>query len=333
MNSNSDLTYPDETSFEEAAEWVARIESGRFNNASQAALQNWLQADPRRTVAFARMQNILDRTAGHELVAESSQVSRRKPRTLNLWTRFWIPVTASIATAALAALLIFPLTSMAINTAPGEIRVVKLGDGSTITLRGNSTLRVDFGFTRRVIDVSAGEAAFDVAHHLFKPFVVRSENFQVVAVGTVFDVSVTEVGSTVTLIEGEVDVTDAAPVVSDMSCSPRNIRLLPGQQVAYRHDGARSAVQRADLVQVTAWQDNRIELQSRPLQELVDELNRTFYRDIQVIDPELAKVTVNISLKVDDFDLTLDRLEKQLPIAFDRQAGKQIVVHSRTPNR
>lgn len=331
MRKETEAPDPGNESFEEAAEWVARLESGRFNNRSQAELQEWLQADPARKAALSRMQNILDRTAGLDLVPASAPAIARRARRGRSWSRFWIPAAASLAAAAIAAVVIFPLTSMSVSTSPGEIRVVELGDGSRITLRGNSQVSIDYGITRRVIDVAAGEAAFDVAHHVFKPFIVRSENFEVIAIGTVFNVAVSDEGSTVTLIEGEIDVSDAAPAISDSSCSPRSIRLMPGQRVAYRDNGARSAIQSADITQVTAWQDNRIELQSRPLSELVDELNRTFSRDIRVADPGLANVAINVSLRVDEFNLTLDRLEKQLPIWFERQPGEPILVVSQNP--
>lgn len=327
MSTQDDISPPSDAMFRQAAEWATRAESGRFGSEDFSALEDWLSADRRHLLAFKRMQGLLDRTDGMPL-----PLPQPKRQTRGIAARralLWLPVAAAVAMIAVLATIVLPLTSQTIATQPGEIRSVSLGDGSTLVLRGDTRLQVNYGWSLREIDLQRGEAAFEVASHWYKPFVVRSDSIQVVAVGTVFNVAVSDSESTVTLIEGRVDVGAAHQPIPDSRLTCRAVRLKVGQKVAYRPDGSRSDIEQADIAQVTAWQDNQILLQRRPLAELVDELNRAFGDNISIGDPALAGKTVNVSMKVDSREVTLRRLEQQLQISFSDAPGGGTIVTAR----
>ncbi len=330
MTSKQTISAPNDAMFKQAADWATRAESGRFGSEDFSALKDWLEADRRHLLAFKRMQDLLDRSEGAQYSAlPIVPTVRTRGRQVVRQTLKWLPIAAALAFVALTATITLPVAEFTVETGLGEIREISLRDGSTVTLRGNSRLRVNYGWKQRVIDMQRGEAAFEVASHFYKPFVVRSNSIQVVAVGTVFNVAVMGNESAVTLIEGRVDVGAADAPIPDSRLSCRAVRLKVGQKVAYRQDGSRSEVEQVDISQVTAWQDSRIVLQRRPLAELVDELNRTFPVSITVADPALAAMTVNVSMNVDQQDVTLHRLEQQLPISFNKHSDGGIVVMPR----
>ncbi|MCE4554642.1 FecR family protein [Roseateles cellulosilyticus] len=70
----------------------------------------------------------------------------------------------------------------------GEQRSVMLAYGTRMLVNTASQARIDFSSKQRTVEVSAGEALFEVAKDASRPFVVGVAGSEVVAVGTVFSV-------------------------------------------------------------------------------------------------------------------------------------------------
>ncbi|MEH3160166.1 MAG: FecR domain-containing protein [Sphingomonas taxi] len=68
--------------------------------------------------------------------------------------------------------------------------MIRLDDGSTVTLGAQTVLTVGFTRERRQLALERGEALFEVAHDRSRPFVVQTPFGAVTAVGTAFDVAV-----------------------------------------------------------------------------------------------------------------------------------------------
>ncbi len=88
----------------------------------------------------------------------------------------------------------------------GEQRSLALADGSTVELNSRSRIRVRYTEHERRIDLLRGQALFHVAKNKARPFIVQTDNTQVRAVGTAFDVYNTSSGTIVTVVEGRVAV-------------------------------------------------------------------------------------------------------------------------------
>jgi len=71
-----------------------------------------------------------------------------------------------------------------------EQKVVKLPDGSVVTLNGNSKLTYPEEFTdnKRIVKLE-GEAFFDVEHDSMKLFVISAQNAEIAVLGTSFNVN------------------------------------------------------------------------------------------------------------------------------------------------
>jgi transmembrane sensor len=113
----------------------------------------------------------------------------------------------------------------------GEIRTVERDDGSTVYLGSGSALDTNFGPDRRRLDLSQGEAWFEVAPDPSRPFVVRAGDGTATALGTVYDVKHVNGRVQVTVIEGRVEVDYRSP-----GSPNRKIVLAAGQQTTYRDD-------------------------------------------------------------------------------------------------
>ncbi len=101
------------------------------------------------------------------------------------------------------------------TTDTAEQRTMTLEDGSRIELNARSRLRVTYSKAARTVELYDGQALFQVAKDASRPFLVKSGEATVRAVGTQFDVYRKEDNTTVTVLEGRVAV--YAPEVREPS--------------------------------------------------------------------------------------------------------------------
>lgn len=75
-----------------------------------------------------------------------------------------------------------------LHTARGEVRTVRLPDGTTLRLDGATRLAVRYGAATRDVTLASGAAFFDVTHDPARPFTVSAGDGNVRVLGTAFDV-------------------------------------------------------------------------------------------------------------------------------------------------
>jgi transmembrane sensor len=122
------------------------------------------------------------------------------------------------------------------RTAIGESQSVLLSDGTRLSLNTDTRVRVAFSAGQRLVNVTAGEAVFDVAKDASRPFVVRAAGSEVVALGTVFSVRLLPQGQgeslAVVLVEGRVEVRPAASEGGVDGVAPeRRLEMKAGERV------------------------------------------------------------------------------------------------------
>src|SRR5690606_12600450 len=127
------------------------------------------------------------------------------------------------------------------RTAVGERLAVTLDDGSVLTLNTDSRALVQYGDGIRGVTLEKGQALFEVAKNPELPFVVTAAGRKVTALGTAFDVRVTDDRLAVTLIEGRVAVEPTAP----SSAIKERTELAPGDQLIAAASHPQPEVKRA----------------------------------------------------------------------------------------
>lgn len=156
-------------------------------------------------------------------------------------------------------------------TPDGETQLIVLPDGSRVHVNSGTLLLYPDAFnsdTRTVYLI--GEANFKVQKDPAKPFIVRSANMSVTALGTEFNVSAyPEDGDIVaTLIQGKVKVAYNHQVNGTI--------LNPGQQIVYNRKTSQSKLLKANLEDVTAWQRGQIVFRGNTMEEILSILERRF---------------------------------------------------------
>jgi transmembrane sensor len=174
----------------------------------------------------------------------------------------------------------------------GELRTITLEDGSVVTLNADSRMRVSFTRTRRLIELTDGQALFRVAKDPARPFIVQSNDARVTAVGTEFDVNDKGSGTVVTVLEGRVSVAGSAPEPASPTRLATPMLVSAGEQAIVAP--ARTTKHReSHPANVAAWTTGLLVFDSEPLREVARAFNRQSARQLVIADPELRELRIS----------------------------------------
>jgi transmembrane sensor len=217
------------------------------------------------------------------------------------------------------------------RTAIGERRIVNLEDGSTLTLNTDSRAVVRYRDHTRNVALLQGQGLFEVAHDPARPFVVQAGERKVTALGTAFDIRLSQDGVAVTLIQGRVAVENTAPLSGLMPDSAARARKatnqFPGDQlIATAADADAPVIHKTDLRRATSWREGRLLFENENLAQAVAEVNRYGGRRIVLDDPTLGTLRISGAFKTGNPDAFLDTLSWHLPIRIVGSDDEQIIV-------
>jgi transmembrane sensor len=208
-------------------------------------------------------------------------------------------------------------------TGVGETRPLVLDDGSRILLDTQSRLRVVFTAGARDIELLEGQAHFEVAKDTRRPFRVRTGSAEVVAVGTRFDVATLPARTTVTLIEGRVNV---RTLPSAAHSEPQVAAMVPGQQLGITSDGQLLDQQVVKIENVTAWQRGTIVLDDVPLPDALAAMNRYSATQIVIPAPWLQSRRVSGVFRVGDVETEALALQRYFGLRETSHSDREIVL-------
>jgi len=300
---------------EQAADWVARLDSGDLTPDEQAAFNAWLAADIRHLGAYARVEAGLVRLA--RLRAVGADTLRAKPPSVApTWTRRRMVLTGTTAaclaaSGLLGAIVLKGNPQQAFTTGLGETRMVPLPDGSVVTLNTDSSMSVRFTETVRRIHLDKGEAFFKVAKNKARPFIVDALNTEVRAVGTSFTVRALPRHPVQILVqEGVVEVTRTGSLGAiPVRAVAETQAVVPIVAPIVIH-----SVPRPQVARNLAWRFGRIALENETLEDAAEEFARYSNTRI-VVDPVVANRTVT------------GRFASNDPVGFAKAAASVLNLH------
>jgi transmembrane sensor len=185
-----------------------------------------------------------------------------------------------------------------VATGHAERRRIAFSDGSVVTLAADSRIDVAYVARERRLRLVSGEALFKVAHDKSRPFVVETRHGEVVAVGTMFDVSVGKREAEVTVVEGVIRVALSEPGRPGAT-EPIEKLARKGERLSFGiakgAGGDTGFIRQAadiDADSAVAWTRGRLVFQGEPLSEVIVEVNRYARDRLILTDPRAADVPV-----------------------------------------
>ena len=159
-------------------------------------------------------------------------------------------------------------------TGKGEVRILRLVDGSEVELDAQSAIDVAYDSRERRVRLLEGSAIFRAAPRAgreTRPFVVESAGGSTRALGTRFLVSRNDDGSVqVGVLEHRVAVALAHPRTGTVG----RRELGEGESLRYSAEGGVEAPQGGRLDDLTSWRRGLLVFDEQPLGEVVARLNR-----------------------------------------------------------
>lgn len=347
---------------EQAAAWRVRLAESADLHAGE--FSSWLAQDPRNREAWRQVQapwEVLGQQATapgviHLRRAALAHAHDAMRGTLSWPRRFRRPATLAVAAAAAIAAGAFLFWQQyrpdVYRTGFGERRVVTLADGSQITLDSRSEVTVRYTADARSLTLVEGQARFDVAHDITRPFSVTADGHKVVATGTAFDVDVLGPRLLVTLLKGHVVVLPKssptiswvpdAPSVGAGSATPAGaeslaasaagdamgrIYLDPGEQLIMSSSSA-PRISHVDIERVTAWERGEIVFDNEPLAGVIQRMNRYGPRHIIVGDDRTADLRISGVFHEGDVDGFVSTIAAYLSVsAHERPDGDVVLTY------
>lgn len=282
----------DKRTDDEAARWAVRLDADALSQEEQRRLDAWLAAAAHHRGALIRARSTwvdLDRLAA---LAGGSAYAESAASSPPLAARRWLLAASLAGLAVLGAswLGLYVLDRDIYESAIGEVRRVTLSDGSSLVLNTATRAIVRFTDARREVRLERGEALFQVQKDPTRPFIVRTDDLIVTAVGTAFAVRVGDARVDVTVTEGVVEVARISTGGSAPPPPQEATRVAANQRAIARvtEPVAVEPIAPPVIERRLAWREGRVAFDGEPLSEAVAEVNRHSRRVIVIADPALA---------------------------------------------
>lgn len=161
------------------------------------------------------------------------------------------------------------------SNAPGVKSKHILSDGSTVLLNSGSSIEYPKTFDSNVRVVKLkGEAFFEVSKEVNRPFKVLIDEFEVVVLGTKFNVNTNINSPAVALVEGKVLVKSGLHNAS--------LELTPGQMATFKKDQTSFTSTSFDIEYITGWKDGYLMFRDATFDEVIEKLHTWYGIDISV---------------------------------------------------
>ncbi len=212
-----------------------------------------------------------------------------------------------------------PISYNTIETPRGRQYQLLLEDGTKVWLNAASSIRFPVAFkgSERRVEIT-GEAYFEVAKNIEKPFRVAANGITVEVLGTHFNINSYADEATVntTLLEGSVKV----------SKRDNQKILTPGQQAQINGRGDVKTERNVNISEVMAWKDNQFSFENTDIKKLMRQLSRWYDVEVVFKNETAEPVTFigDISRTV-NLSTVLKMLEQTGEVRFEIE-GKKIIV-------
>ena len=203
-----------------------------------------------------------------------------------------------------------------IRTPLGGEYSLTLSDGTKVWLNAMSELRypVAFGGDLREVELR-GEAYFEVAENKNKPFIVRTDEFNVRVLGTSFNISAYADSplALTTLCSGQVRLTDCMNSENEQD-------LLPGEQLLFHRGSRKMEIRNVDTDVFVSWREGFFQFDNHTVEEVFMILQRwynvqVFYANTEarqeVFTGKLPRfdnmmIIIDLIKRVSDLKITVD---------------------------
>ena len=334
----------------QAAEWLVCLEDTerRPTARQQTEFFAWLRRSPQHLQAFFETaelwRDLEDFDSAHEVDIEAFLARRfgsvvalhdsqapaasRRPASRRRWLQAAAAVLLTCALSIGGWQLIRDRSVY--RTAVSEQRTLQLPDGSVLRLNTASRVKVAYSEQERRIELLAGEALFSVAHEAKRPFLVGTRTATIRAIGTQFNVLEGPGTTTISVVEGKVQVF-AQPLPShgfSTSASLPPPSLLGAGQAIDVAAGRITQKKIHNVAEAVAWQQRRLIFRDASLADVAAEFNRYNEQQIRVAEDIGHSMRLTGIFSADHPQSLILYLQQRRAVQLE-QDGSELIISSR----
>lgn len=306
---------------DEAVKWLVLMNSGHFNDRDARQCAQWRNQSEEHQRIWESVEKLNQQFGSVPKDLGMSALNR--PR-LQKNRRAMIKM---LATAIVGPWVLWEgyravpwqTLSAQYRTGTGERRDLTLADGSQLSINTSSAIDVAFDAVERVILQRSGEILIQTAPDnqpgRTRPFIVRTEQGSMQALGTRFIVRNEPDMTRLTVLEGAVRI---QPI---QSTETRIVKA--GEQMTFGKSkfGDRTPMRPG----ADQWTRGVLYAEEMRLADFVDELAR-YRTGILRCDPDAADIRVSGAFQLGNTDRVLDALEKTLPVRISARTRYWVVI-------
>lgn len=204
------------------------------------------------------------------------------------------------------------------RTATGELRTLRLEDGTLLSLNTHTAVDIDYEGEQRIIVLHQGEISVETGHQDPRPLLVRTDDGRLRPLGTRFLVRREAHGT-------RLEVLQASVAAMPLNSGDEQV-LHEGQQVLMDANGLGQVGQVA--TGVDAWTRGMLVVDNVRLADLLAALGHYRSGHLGVAD-DVADLRVTGSFPLTNTDLALESLVPALPVKIERHTPWWVTIKAR----
>lgn len=223
----------------------------------------------------------------------------------------WLPATAAAVLIVIAgSLWLMPARELSNEvvfeeavTTTGERKIVTLADGSKITLSNSSRIKFPTVFADSLREIFLeGEAFFEIAHDISKPFRVKTGKLNIQVLGTSFNVRHYNT-------DKNIDIVVATGKVGVYTKSSKTTWMLtPGHLLSFNQLTGKTEEHIVNPNDYTSWQKGELIFKDETIENICMRLERWYGVSITIKNPALKRKRINLKQKNENLHTVLKML-------------------------
>jgi transmembrane sensor len=204
----------------------------------------------------------------------------------------------------------------------GSRTIVQLSDGTVVHLNYGSNLKYPQVFSDKTREVIlSGEGYFDVACNPEKPFIVRTGEIKIKALGTSFNVLAYPDKNIIetTLVKGK--------VVLEKDQENKEVKIIgvmePGQHLKYNTNAETKSCNKGNVEKYIGWKDGKLIFEDTPLPQVAERLSRMFNVNIEVTN-EVKNYIYTVTFIDEPLFQILDLMTIATPVVYKTSPRKKL---------
>lgn len=332
---------------EQALHWLMELDRGEMAESRKLELVSWTNLSDKHKQSFLAHAKLWDEL---DVLSELADIIPYQAPNTAKNPKYYLYAASVVIVVLMAAFISYfsliqqphmqPANQIAFKqsyqTEKGEIKKIKLPDGSQLTLNTDSQVTAQFDLNYRNIELEYGELHIKVAHNSEKPLNILVDDKMIQAVGTAFNVQYLDKDDIHLIVsEGKVMLAHNKLLDDKVNFSkldkPLNQTLLvqAGQKLAI--DDSHSINSLSALVEdISAnldinlsWLSGSLTFSGEPMADVITQINRYLKHPIQLAD-EVKSIRVIGRFEQGKLDSFLNDLQRNFDVRLSHNLAGEI---------